>query len=385
VKIWNRTDCCEDRLREFHIFVSEAPFSSTDPAVLLTDPDVFELFQAGENGVSQSYELGVPGRYLRIQFDRAERLHMAEVQVFSSAWFGAPIESIAVGNDYLTAGGILDAALSNLVINRSDFYDNDTGAYQRLRVDEFSFHAAALGDPVTPFVAEMTQGGSFVVRAIGSTRLPMEMQLGPNSFAFGAIEAPVIEVPPGSKIVVGFLDAAPDGSGGGAASVVSFVESGATDLVYWTGGELGSSSGSVAEGLSPGLGEQTRPYLQRDYQYQVSFTRMEHIPLVGVGVDTPDLARTAAVRLASPVPNPFNPSTVLRMSLTTSSQVDWAIYDVRGRRVLTLAQGILPAGEHVRVWHGEDHQGARVASGVYFQRVSVPGTGSRTNKMVLLK
>jgi flagellar hook assembly protein FlgD len=42
------------------------------------------------------------------------------------------------------------------------------------------------------------------------------------------------------------------------------------------------------------------------------------------------------------------------------------------------------AGAHVTTWDGRDDQGERVASGVYFYRLTTP-TFSQTRKMVLLK
>ena len=44
------------------------------------------------------------------------------------------------------------------------------------------------------------------------------------------------------------------------------------------------------------------------------------------------------------------------------------IHDVRGRTVANLADGIVPAGHHVRTWDS-----AGVAAGVYFIRFEAPG------------
>jgi hypothetical protein len=96
--------------------------------------------------------------------------------------------------------------------------------------------------------------------------------------------------------------------------------------------------------------------------------------------DTPEVAS----RLYPAVPNPFNPTTTLRIDLARASFAVWRIYDVRGRLVRELHRGDLAAGPHSRVWDGTDDRGRPVASGVYFQRV-VAGEFRQTGKLVLLK
>jgi len=88
--------------------------------------------------------------------------------------------------------------------------------------------------------------------------------------------------------------------------------------------------------------------------------------------------------LAQNHPNPFNPSTEIRFALPTRQPVTLRVYDVAGREVATLAAGLHDAGTHVLVWRGEDDEGSRVSSGLYFYRLTTE-TGSETRKMMLLK
>jgi flagellar hook assembly protein FlgD len=60
------------------------------------------------------------------------------------------------------------------------------------------------------------------------------------------------------------------------------------------------------------------------------------------------------------------------------------IHDARGRLVRTLVDEVLPAATHLRTWDGTDAAGRRVASGVYYCRLSGPG-GAATRKLLLLK
>jgi hypothetical protein len=81
-------------------------------------------------------------------------------------------------------------------------------------------------------------------------------------------------------------------------------------------------------------------------------------------------------------PNPFNPTTTVRLHLQDAVRVHAVLYDVSGRRVRTLLDGVLPAGEHRAVWDGRDAHGGRAASGIYFLRLQA-GNERRTAKLIL--
>jgi hypothetical protein len=65
-------------------------------------------------------------------------------------------------------------------------------------------------------------------------------------------------------------------------------------------------------------------------------------------------------------PNPFNPYTIVRYSLSERQRVSIRVYDAAGRLVRTLVDEERPAGVQQVYWHGVNDSGARVASGVYF-------------------
>jgi len=90
------------------------------------------------------------------------------------------------------------------------------------------------------------------------------------------------------------------------------------------------------------------------------------------------------VNLAQNYPNPFNPVTNIAFSMSRDADVDLAVYNVRGQRVATLAQGNMPAGNHSVQWNGADEYGRSVASGVYLCRLTV-GNTTQFRKMVLTK
>ncbi len=67
-------------------------------------------------------------------------------------------------------------------------------------------------------------------------------------------------------------------------------------------------------------------------------------------------------------PNPFNPSTTIKYSLPYSSNIELTIYDITGKVVKVFEETIQSAGYQSIVWNGNNQQGGRVSSGVYFYR-----------------
>jgi hypothetical protein len=85
------------------------------------------------------------------------------------------------------------------------------------------------------------------------------------------------------------------------------------------------------------------------------------------------------------VPNPFNPSTVIRYDVPSpGAYVRIVVYDATGRRVATLVDGQQTVGKKRVSWDGRNDRGAEAATGVYFYRMTT-GKTSLTRKMVLLK
>lgn len=103
-------------------------------------------------------------------------------------------------------------------------------------------------------------------------------------------------------------------------------------------------------------------------------------PITGVHDDA-----RALFSLHQNFPNPFNPTTVIRYNVPAGGgKVTLRVYDATGRLVQTLVDGEESAGEKRVTWDGHNHSGMRVASGVYFYRMTAPGF-AKTRKMVLLQ
>ena len=98
--------------------------------------------------------------------------------------------------------------------------------------------------------------------------------------------------------------------------------------------------------------------------------------LVGIR-DIPLLPKS--IQLSQNHPNPFNASTVIKYELPHQSQVMIDIYDILGRRVAILYDGLQLAGHHQVIWDASDF-----SSGVYFYKLQA-GDFNETQKMILLK
>jgi hypothetical protein len=91
-----------------------------------------------------------------------------------------------------------------------------------------------------------------------------------------------------------------------------------------------------------------------------------------------------ALMLVAGYPNPFASSTTIRYNLPTSGFVRLGIFDVLGRRVATLVEGVQPAGWNSAVWSGLDTRGNSAPAGVYFALIE-HGAALRAQKIVLVK
>lgn len=83
-------------------------------------------------------------------------------------------------------------------------------------------------------------------------------------------------------------------------------------------------------------------------------------------------------------PNPFNPTTKIDYALPADADVKLTIFDVIGREVVSLVDGIQKAGNYAAEWNGKNSGNHTVESGVYFYRLDA-GTLSQTRKMIYLK
>lgn len=83
-------------------------------------------------------------------------------------------------------------------------------------------------------------------------------------------------------------------------------------------------------------------------------------PVSDLGIDDSGIDLPKSLNLSS-YPNPFNAQTTISFSLKQAGPVTLEIYDLLGRKVETLIDKNMPAGEHKVVW-----EAGKYSSGIYF-------------------
>jgi hypothetical protein len=85
IEIWNRTDCCSDRLSDYWVMISETPITAPSLDEARTAPGVTAIHQVGVAGSPTTIRLDdLAGRFVRIQLESDNNpLSLAEVQVRS--------------------------------------------------------------------------------------------------------------------------------------------------------------------------------------------------------------------------------------------------------------------------------------------------------------
>ena len=82
-------------------------------------------------------------------------------------------------------------------------------------------------------------------------------------------------------------------------------------------------------------------------------------------------------------PNPLGDGTTMRFELPRAQRVSLQLFDLSGRRVAALAEGMREAGRHDVRWNATDDHGVRVGAGLYFARFSTPGL-ERSQRLIVL-
>lgn len=76
--------------------------------------------------------------------------------------------------------------------------------------------------------------------------------------------------------------------------------------------------------------------------------------------------------LSASHPNPFADQTRFGVSVAAPTFAEVAVFDLAGRRVVTLHRGLLPTGTTQLAWDGRRRDGSRAPGGIYFYRLTLP-------------
>ena len=110
-----------------------------------------------------------------------------------------------------------------------------------------------------------------------------------------------------------------------------------------------------------------------DIPFVSTFHTLARVKAEG-GDPEPGWRDRAEAELIGAAPNPFNPATTIAYTLPRAATVRLDIYDVSGRRIRNLVDGVSEAaGPHRVIWDGSDDHGRAVPAGVYVYRLEAAG------------
>lgn len=85
IEVYNRQDCCQDRLQNYHIFISEVPFVGNSVAEIQAQDGVTDIYSQEQAGQPSKFlDINVRGRYVRIQQHENDgtALSVGEIEVY---------------------------------------------------------------------------------------------------------------------------------------------------------------------------------------------------------------------------------------------------------------------------------------------------------------
>jgi hypothetical protein len=100
---------------------------------------------------------------------------------------------------------------------------------------------------------------------------------------------------------------------------------------------------------------------------------------VATGIEVVSYEVPEHITLGANYPNPFNPTTTFSYSIDRLQQVTIRVYDVLGRVVATLVDGVQPAATYEMTFDASN-----LSSGVYFYRLETQNK-VLSKQMMLIK
>jgi hypothetical protein len=145
-------------------------------------------------------------------------------------------------------------------------------------------------------------------------------------------------------------------------------------------GPAGSPDSFLVTGLVPRAGYYFAMRTRDDYSNWSPVSNVVYRvlpPYVGV------YTRTLAFSLSQAIPNPARHASRLDCTLPVPSRVQLDAFDTQGRHVRAIEDGERPAGTESLAWDLRDDTGRRVAPGLYFLVLRLPGARHVRRVMVV--
>jgi len=198
IRIWNRADCCQNRLSDFHVFVSDSPFTSSDPAATAAQPGVFVDYVSGAAPLKSIRSVNRTGRYVRIQLTGTNWLSLGEVEVMGppvvpvvrDAGFETPALYPKTWSARPTGTAWTFINSAGLASNKSTFVYQNPDAPEGGQV-AYIQGESSLSQTVSGFIS----GVPVVVRLRGAQRVggntsPQELRISIDGMVVGTFQPP---------------------------------------------------------------------------------------------------------------------------------------------------------------------------------------------------
>lgn len=99
--------------------------------------------------------------------------------------------------------------------------------------------------------------------------------------------------------------------------------------------------------------------------------------------ETKTITHSSPTKLYQNYPNPVREKTMIRFTVSNNTNISLNIYDISGRLVKTLVNGIPGASSSFVVWNGKNGEGKEVPGGVYLYTLRA-GAYTETRKLLLI-
>ena len=116
---------------------------------------------------------------------------------------------------------------------------------------------------------------------------------------------------------------------------------------------------------------------------QFGFLKLNNIINTTSIVENQDKLYPYQFRLEQNYPNPFNSETIIKFNLLEAVYTEITVYDLNGKRIVTLVKQFLNSGTYSFSWNGADFDNKKISSGVYLYDIKIKGR-TQTKKMILL-
>jgi len=154
---------------------------------------------------------------------------------------------------------------------------------------------------------------------------------------------------------------------------------------YWLNNHYAGESELVPIDTFQSLNVHLEPYGSAIYTIS-DVEELVEIPALNIFTDVADREVMPTENILHRIfPNPFNPSTTIRLTLSQPGLSSIRIYDLKGRTVWTgFENAYMNSGTYELEWNGVDNGGEALSTGLFFVEFETAGT-RQVQKITLLR